>query len=53
MSDIRIDERNQSAKERISDKDMEQVVGGIAGFDDFINWLTEKAGAYLKKKLFG
>lgn len=53
MSDIRIDERNQTVKEKISDEEMEKVVGGIAGFDDFINWLTEKAGAYLKKKLLG
>lgn len=49
MSDIRRDERNQSAKERISDKDMEQVVGGVAGIEDFCNWLCKKAGKYIKK----
>ena len=49
MSDIRRDEINQSAKERISDKDMEQVVGGVAGIEDFCNWLCKKAGKYIKK----
>lgn len=53
MADIRIDERNQPVKEKISDEEMEKVVGGIAGIDDFINWLAGKVGAYLKKKLFG
>lgn len=49
MSDIRIDERNQSAKERISDEDVEQVVGGVAGIDDLCNWLSKKAGRYIKE----
>jgi len=28
MSEKKLDERNQSAKQRISNKEMEQVVGG-------------------------
>lgn len=49
MSDIRIDERNQTAKERLADEEMEQVVGGIAGLDDFCNWLCKKAGEFIRK----
>lgn len=53
MSVEKIDEKNQAVEEKISDEEMEKVVGGIAGIDDFNNWLARKAGAYLKTKLQG
>ncbi len=34
--------------ERLTIEELDQVNGGYAWVDDFINWISEKAGEYIK-----
>lgn len=35
--------------ERLTYEELDKVTGGVAWVDDFINWVSEEAGKFIKK----